>query len=158
MAKKTKTAVDPSQVNDVLNISGQLIPEIDPVLDSLLEQGKVNRVMILSGTETPSNAQRKPYAVTKVRIDFESESYLRRCVQLLRWSDERLRARPDQLILWDWQRTYRDGMTIHFGVSWYDKEFFEHRKDAFTEPGHTTYYAAFGASAKDFQMEHEILG
>jgi hypothetical protein len=145
-------------ITDVLNISGDLVPEIDAVLDELLERGKGERVMILSGTEGPYAGKRAPYAVTKVRIDFDNERDLRTCVRLLRWSDDRLRARPELLLAWEWERTFREGMRIEFGVAWYDRTFFEKRKDAFAEPGHLQYYAHFGATPDRLKMTHEILG
>jgi hypothetical protein len=142
---------------DILRIEGNLIPPIDPVLDQLLERGKRERVKILSGTESPSAATRKPYARTSVSLAFKNEHDLRECVRLLRWSDERLKARPDQLLLWDWNVTFREGMEIQFGVNWYDKNFFELRKEAFQNPQHAAYYAAFGAKASDFKLNHQIL-
>lgn len=155
--KKTNDGKPESPGNDVLNIAGDLIPEIDDVLSELLDRGKTKRVMILAGTESPDNRTRKPYAVTKVEIKFDNEHDLRTCVRLLRWSDDRLRARPEQLLRWEWERSFREDMSIYFGVSWYDKEFFELRKDAFTEPQHANYYAYFGAKPKDFKIRHEIL-
>lgn len=145
-----------SAATDVLNIAGDLVPEIDSVLDELLERGKSSRTKILSGTE--GETRRDPYAVTRIEIAFDNEDELRRCVRLLRWSDDRLRARPDQLIRWEWESTFRDGMTISFGVSWYDAAFFEKRKDAFKEKQHTQYYAMFGATPERFKMEHQIFG
>ena len=143
-------------MTDVMNIAGDLVPEIDAVLDELLERGKRERVMILAGTEMEGNRRRKPYAVTKVEISFDNEEALRTCVRLLRWSDDRLRARPDQLILWEWASSFREKMTIYFGVAWYDREFYEKRKNAFMEPQHANYYAYFGAKPEDFKMKHEI--
>jgi hypothetical protein len=145
-------------MTDVMNIGGDLVPGIDAVLNGLLERGKRERVMILAGTEMEGSRRQKPYAITKVEIAFDNEDSLRTCVRLLRWSDDRLRARPDQLILWEWQSSFREGMTIHFGVAWYDREFFEKRKNAFMEPQHANYYAYFGAKPEDFKMEHEIFG
>lgn len=147
---KSKVAVD------VLNIAGELIPDLDPVLSELLDRGRHERVLILSGTE--GGHGRKPYAVTKIEIKFDQERDLRNCVRLLRWSDDRLRARPDQLVLWDWERSYREGDAIFFGVTWYDKSFFERRKDAFKEPGHAAYYSMFGATPDSFKMTHTIVG
>ncbi|HEX7859112.1 MAG TPA: hypothetical protein VF773_02165 [Verrucomicrobiae bacterium] len=144
--------------SDILNISGELIPEIGPELEKLLERGKTKRTKILDPAEHPDNARRKPYAVTKVSIKFDDERSLRKCVRLLRWSDERLRARPDQLVMWEWNITHREGMSIYFGVAWYDREFFEKRKNAFMEPSHTGYFSMFGAKAEDFKMEHVIKG
>ena len=43
---------------------------------------------------------------------FSNERNPRRCVRLLHWSDGRLRARPDQRILWEWKTTLREGMTF----------------------------------------------
>lgn len=143
---------------DVLNIAGDIVPEIDPVLDSLLERGKQGRVMILSGTERPDDKQRVPYAETRVVIEFDDEESLRTCVRLLRWSDDRLRARTDQVLLWNWDSTHREGMTIRFGVLWYDRDFFEQRKDAFKDESHQGYFSHFGANASDFKMETEIFG
>jgi len=147
-----------SPANDVMNIAGDLIPEIDEVLDQLLERGKKERVMILAGTESPGRKNRKPYARTKVEIAFDNEADLRRCVRLLRWSDDRLRARLEQLLLWEWESSFRDKMVIYFAVSWFDRAFFDARKNAFAEPQHASYYSQFGAKAKDFKIEHEILG
>src|SRR5262245_15527094 len=104
---------------DVLNIGGDLIPELDAVTSQLLDRGKHERVMILPGTE--GGTGRKPYATTKVEIRFDDEHQLRTCVRMLRWSDERLRMHPGQLIAWEWEKTFREDMTISFGVAWYDR-------------------------------------
>lgn len=143
--------------SDILRIGDDLLPDIHSDLASLLEKGRAERVQILNGTEGANPSPRTVYARTEVKITFTNERDLRQCVRLLRWSDERLRARPDQRILWDWQRTFRDGMTISFGVNWYNQDFFEARKDAFANPEHRGYYAMFGAQARDFVMNHVIL-
>jgi hypothetical protein len=142
-------------VSDVLNIAGDLVPELDAVMNELLDRGKQERVMILAGTE--GGVSRQPYAITEIEIEFDNERDLRNCVRMLRWSDERLRARPDQMILWDWRMTYREGMKISFGVAWYEQDFFERRKDAFREPRHAGYYSMFGATAESFKVQHRVL-
>ena len=143
--------------SDILRISDDLFPDIDPKLDKLLKLGWSNRVQLLAGTERASDTPRTPYARTEVKITFNNERDLRQCVRLLHWSDVRLRMREDQRLLWDWQPTFRQGMTIYFGVNWYNRDFFENRKDAFRNPEHESYYAMFGVSASDFQMQHDIL-
>lgn len=140
---------------DILNIGSNIIPELDAVTQELLERGKRERVMILAGTE--GGMGRKPYAITKVHITFDNERDLRNCVRMLRWSDERLRARPEQLIAWSWESSFREDMTIYFGVAWYDPEFYARRKDAFMEPAHASYYAMFGATPDRFNMTHTVL-
>jgi hypothetical protein len=144
--------------SDLLGITGQTVGQFDSELNELIARGKTQRVMLLAGTESPQRHGHRPYAQTRVEIDFTDESNLRECVRQLRWSDERLRARPEQLLLWSWNLTFRDGMTISFGVNWYDKAFFERRKEAFKEPGHTKFYKLFGATADDFRVTHEVLG
>jgi hypothetical protein len=155
MKKGSKQNTTTCAVSDVLNIAGDLVPELDAVMNELLDRGKHERVMILAGTE--GGVGRQPYAVTEIEIEFDNERDLRNCVRMLRWSDERLRARPDQMILWDWRMTYREGMKISFGVAWYDQDFFERRKDAFREPRHVAYYSMFGATPDRFKMQHKVL-
>jgi hypothetical protein len=140
---------------DVLNI---MEPGQSATIDDLLERGKTQRVQILIGTENPQRLGQIPYAHTRVRITFKSEEALRECVRLLRWSDERLRALPEQLMLWSWDRSFREGMAISFGVNWYDRNFFERRRDAFTEPKHAAYYRRFGAVPEDFDIKHFVQG
>jgi hypothetical protein len=130
------------------------VAELDAATLELLERGKSERVVILPGTE--GGKGRVHYAISKIAIHFEDEASLRTCVRLLRWSDERLRARPDQLVQWRWDMSHREGMTISFAVVWYDQAFFERRKDAFKEPAHAGYYAMFGATPDRFEMTHEI--
>ncbi|RBY93557.1 hypothetical protein DQ237_17370 [Blastococcus sp. TF02-8] len=130
--------------------------EFDEETLDALERGRKGRSQILDGTERPDE-DRTPYARTLVDIDFDDEEDLRACVRLLRWSDERLRARPEVAILWDWNATFRDHMRISFGVNWYDQAFYEARRDAFMEPAHTRYYAMFGATTNSLKMRHEVL-
>ncbi len=143
---------------DILQIGGNFIPEIDADLDRLLDKGRYGPVQILDGSESPENKGRRPHAITLVEIEFDNEDDLRKCVRLLRWSDERLKLRPDEHIRWDWSSSMRDKMKIKFGVNWYDKAFFEQRKDAFRNAEHRSYYANFGASPDRFKMEHRVLG
>jgi hypothetical protein len=144
--------------SDILRIGDDLLPDIDSGLDAILERGRSERVQILQGTEGADPAPRTVYARTQIQITFSNERDLRQCVRLLRWSDDRLRARPDQRILWDWTSSFREGMTIFFGVNWYNREFFEARKNTFNNPEHRGYYAKFGAKPEDFIMNHVIVG
>jgi hypothetical protein len=141
---------------DLLNVMGDLA-NLDESTMQLLERGRRERVQILEGTERPDE-DRVPYAQTYVDIDFDFEEDLLECVKLLRWSDERLRARPEQLILWSWEASFRDHMRVSFAVSWYDRDFYERRKDAFKEPAHRRFYAMFGATPERFQLRHEVIG
>jgi hypothetical protein len=140
---------------DALNI---MEPEQSSTIAELLERGRTQRTQILIGTENPARLGEIPEAHTRVRIAFDSEDALRECVRLLRVSDERLRAQPEQLVMWSWDRSFREGMTISFGVNWYDRDFFERRKNAFTEPKHAAHYRSFGATPEDFDVKHFVKG
>jgi hypothetical protein len=137
------------------------MPDLDAPLpeyiEELLEKGKTQRTRILPGAEGPE-ISKKPYALTHVEVDFTDETNLRRCIALLKWSDERLQRLPDLLAMWNWVETVRDGMTLRFGTRWYKQAFFEERKNAFLERDHLSYFAMFGAKAEDLKTWHEVLG
>lgn len=143
------------QFADVLNIQGEAIPEIDDELHALLEKGKISPQCILPGASDQMFGDRKPHARTSVSIEFDNEEDLRRCVRLLRWSDERLLA-IGSTVAWSWDLTERDGMVIRFAVNWYDKDFFEERKDAFRDRNHLSYFRMFGKSTSDMQIVTEV--
>lgn len=142
---------------DILNIQGENIPDIDEKLDALLKKGLVSEQKILDGASDKKFGKRKPHATTSVKIEFEKESDLRRCVRLLRWSDDRLLSMGSS-IAWAWAATVREGMTIKFSVNWYEKEFFEERKDAFRDSNHLSYFKMFGKGISDMDIYTEVLG
>ena len=143
--------------SDVLNIQGEDIPDIDEYLEALLEEGKCSEQQILPGASDKTFGDRIPYARTAVTVEFDNEEDLRRCVRLLRWSDERLLA-MGSTIAWSWDMTVRDGMTIRFAVNWYDREFFEKRREAFRDSNHLSYFRMFGKSTSDMRIYTEVCG
>jgi len=142
---------------DILNIQGEDIPEIDDALNQLLAKGMSGPQRILEGASKRLFGDTKPYAQTFVELTFDNEQDLRRCVRLLRWSDERLLA-MGSVIAWSWDATVREGMTIRFRVAWYDKEFFQERKDSFRDKNHLSYFRMFGKSTSDMQIYTEVYG
>lgn len=145
------------EFSDILNIQGEIIPEIGHELDLLLKKGLKSKQQILSGASNKVFGDKKPYAVTHVKVDFDNEADLRKCVRLLRWSDDRL-LKIGSTINWSWDRSFREGMTIEFAVNWYDKEFFEKRKDSFADKNHLSYFNMFGKAASDLHIITEVLG
>lgn len=143
--------------SDILNIQGENIPEIDKELDELLKKGLKSEQKILPGASNKLFGKKKPYAITHVSVEFDNESDLRRCVRLLRWSDERLLA-MGSTIAWAWEATAREGMTIRFAVNWYDKTFFESRKDSFRDKNHMSYFEMFGKNTSDMKIYTEVVG
>ncbi len=142
--------------NDIMNIQGEQIPEIDAALDKLLEEGKTKKTQVLEGVSDRRFAGRQPYAKTSVSMTFKDEENLRKCVRMLRWSDERLAAMGSS-IEWAWMQSYRLGMNIKFAVSWYDKEFYEQRKTAVTDANHLSYFRMFGMAPSDMDIQTQVL-
>lgn len=142
---------------DILNIQGENIPDIDPELEKLLEKGKNSPQRILDGASDKRFGDTVPYAVTSVEVDFENEEDLRRCVRLLRWSDERLLAIKSS-IAWAWAPTKREGMSISFAVNWYDKDFFNKKRAVVNNERHLSYFKLFGKSATDMKINTDIVG
>ncbi|MGH8895528.1 MAG: hypothetical protein ACRDZ4_00565 [Egibacteraceae bacterium] len=87
---------------------------------------------------------------------------VQRCVEALRSSDERLRARPEELMLWDWQSTFfqadpeneAGGGTVLLGVAWYDEEFYLDRRDAWFGVMHRRAYAKIGVPQENVTVTH----
>ncbi|WP_262508509.1 carbohydrate kinase family protein [Streptomyces spongiicola] len=80
----------------------------------------------------------------------------------LRASDERLRSRPDEQMLWDWECTYFEadpddengGGTVLLGVAWYDRAFFDDRRGAWFGAMHTRIYQEIGVPFEHVTVEH----
>ena len=140
MGKKDKKRKDDGDQLDVLAVIDTKRPERVLVLDPGEEKH-----------DTPLVAR------TTCEIEFEDESDLLACIEALRESDAALKARPDSLKFWEWERSYREGMKIVFGVRWYDRAFFEARKNAFKNDSHRSYYKRFHASPDQFKVTHELL-
>lgn len=143
---------------DVLNVLSDEVKPLPPHVLEKLIQGRTSRTQILDGSMLEQHTNLVPYAYTHVSMTFSNEDDIVRCARMLQWSDERMRARTDPKIMWNWKQSYRDGMTIEFSVGWYSEEFFEERKDAFMDASHASYYARFGLKPSDVKTRHEILG
>ncbi len=85
-----------------------------------------------------------------------------RCIESLRASDERLRSRPEEMMLWDWAMTWWEpepenpngGGTVLLGVAWYDEAFFQDRKDAWFGAMHQHVYKQIGIPLEDITVTH----
>lgn len=95
-------------------------------------------------------------ARTLVTIELDNMDDLKRCVVELEESDRRIRELGDGND-WDWQKVKTNERMIKFGVAWYDREFFEQRKEAWSDPTHARMYERFNASPDNFHVEHELV-
>lgn len=89
---------------------------------------------------------------------------LARCAEAIEESDRRLRARPDELMLWDWDTTWMQldnpanptegGGTILLGVAWYDRPFFDDRAGAWFGAMHQRIYKQIGVPMEEISVQH----
>ncbi|MFD7578941.1 hypothetical protein [Kitasatospora sp. NPDC059817] len=126
--------------------------------------GLVTRVRVLTGEDADAarRADKTPIAKSDCTYYCPDAATAERCIQSLRESDERLRNRPEELMLWDWQCTYFEaepgnpngGGTVLLGVAWYDRAFFDDRRDAWFGAMHQRIYKDLGIPLEDITVTH----
>ncbi len=123
----------------------------------------VVRKVVLYGDADPSLRINKPtVAHSECRIVCDDDEIIDRCVEQLRLSDEHLRNRPEELMLWDWSMTYVDrivgsnepGGVVVLGVNWYDMDFFDIKKDVYTNSAHLAKYLGIGLKPGAITVKH----
>jgi hypothetical protein len=134
-------------------LPARLIPDDAPV-----------RVRVLTGedADTARRADKTVIARSDCRYYCPDAATVARCIEVLRDSDERLRSRAEELMLWDWECTYFEadpdhqagGGTILLGVAWYDAEFYEDRREAWLGAMHKRAYAGIGVTLDDITVTH----
>jgi hypothetical protein len=122
------------------------------------------RVRVLNGEDTDAarRGDKKPAARSDCTYYCPDEATARRCITALEESDKRLRERPEELMLWDWQATYFEaekgnpngGGTVILGVAWYDQQFFDDRRDAWFGRMHQKIYQELGIPLGNITVEH----
>ena len=110
--------------------------------------------ILMTGEELrrPKSLQR--VAITRAEIQFSSEDNLLKFLEILKASDDRLSKVPDNEVMYDWQLVRVKDLTVRFGVTWYDKDFFAEKKDSYLSKLHTDLFKQFGIKAKDMLIEH----
>jgi hypothetical protein len=141
---------------DMLNVLPDPVKPLPEHVLRKLAEGKKTKTQFLDGSMLEQHDHLKPYSLTHVTMTFVNEEDIVRCARMLQWSDERMRARTDPIILWKWKEAYRDNMTVEFAVAWYTEAFFNERKDAFLDTQHASYYSTFGLKPADIKIRHEI--
>lgn len=124
----------------------------------------VTRVRVLIGEDddTARRGDKKLVAWSDCRYYCPDKATVQRCVESIRESDERLRARPEEMMLWDWQSTYfqadtdgeAGGGTIILGVAWYDDEFYAERRVAWFGRMHRHVYQQIGIPLENIDVTH----
>lgn len=134
------------------------------IVQEFIDKAAVTRVRVLDGEDTDAGRRgdKKPIARSECTYYCPDEGTARRVIEALKESDERLRNRPEELMLWDWQATYFEaekgneagGGTVLLGVAWYDQEFFDDRRDAWFGAMHQRIYKNLGVPMDDITVDH----
>ncbi len=124
----------------------------------------VTRIRVLTGEDDDGTRRgtKTVIARSESRYYCPDAATVARCIEALRESDERLRSRPEELMLWDWQTTYLEpelgspagGGTVLLGVAWYDLEFYRDRREAWLGAMHKRAYATIGVALEDITVTH----
>lgn len=105
-------------------------------------------------------AGRRPVAESKVTLKLCDKQSMQICLEKLEESDRRLAAGPKTGGNgYDWQfvlaEECSDGTSrVHFGVTWFDRDFFDKKKDVFTNDQHAGIFSQFGVSLEDVEVDH----
>lgn len=134
------------------------------IVKEFLDKDAVTRVRVLDGEDTDAVRRGDKKAVARSECTYycPDEATARRCITALEDSDKRLRERPGELMLWDWQATYFEaeksnplgGGTVILGVAWYDQEFFDDHRDAWFGAMHKRIYKDLGIPLEDITVDH----
>jgi hypothetical protein len=134
------------------------------ILRDVVPDQAVTRVRVLIGEDEDINRRgsKQLIAWSDCRYYCPDAATARRCIDALRESDERLRARPEELMLWDWQSTFfqadpanpAGGGTVLLGVAWYDGEFYTERRDAWFGAMHKRAYTRIGVALDNITVTH----
>lgn len=134
------------------------------LLREVVPDDAVTRVRVLVGEDEDitRRGDKKLVAWSDCRYYCPDAATARRCIEALRESDERLRARPEELMLWDWQSTFfqadhaspAGGGTVLLGVAWYDQDFYAERRDAWLGIMHRRAYARIGVPLDNITVIH----
>lgn len=98
-------------------------------------------------------------ALTHCEVVFSNKDELDRCIMAVKESDERLGGRPVAEVYYNWEpATVIRGLTMFFGVRWYDHDYFEKNRDVYKNKMHGHLFSKFGVNAESFKVSHFIAG
>jgi len=134
---------------------------------SLIPENAVTRVRVLQGEDADDERRgdKKAIAMSECSYYCPDEQTAITCIEALRDSDERLRSRPEETMLWDWKSTFWEadpdnengGGTVRLGVAWYDEEFYADRKVAWFGAMHQRIYKQIGIPMECIEVTHYRL-
>lgn len=114
-------------------------------------------VLIVSGNDYGKRNSISPIVISKCKFELKSPEFIGACEKAFIQFERILRDRPDEEIKYEWANVYRNNLMVTFDVFWYDKRFFENRKEAYRVGPHAFAFQRFGAVVDDFQIVHYIV-
>lgn len=142
-------------------------PTLTPTLHPFIPANPVTLVRVLEGEGpgTPRRGTKVLFARSECSYRCRDADIATAVVEALRQSDEKLRARPEELMLWDWQSTWFEADPastvgagwVRLGVAWYDPEFYVDRRDAYLSVMHKRIYVMLGITEEDVEVTHYLV-
>jgi len=121
------------------------------------------RVLLGEDDDTSRRGNKNIIARSECRFYCSNNDILSRCIDAIRDSDEHLRNRPEERMLWDWQSTWveyeqgvKEGGYVVLGVAWYNNIFFETKKSAYLNTEHLEKYFQIGLDSNNINVEHWV--
>ncbi|MVU77155.1 hypothetical protein GPX89_07820 [Nocardia sp. ET3-3] len=140
---------------------------ISPALAAVIPDDPETMVRVLEGEGpgTPRRGNKSLFAKSECTYYCRTAKIAAAVIDALRDSDERLRSRPEELMLWDWQHTWfrpeRGSETgagwVVLGVVWYDPEFYTERRGAYLSRMHTLIYDRLDLTVDDVEVTHYLV-
>jgi hypothetical protein len=141
-----------------------------PTLDREVVQappGAAVRFMVLVGEDADAGRRgdKQAIAMSDCRFHCPDGATANKVIEALRDSDEKLRSRPEELMLWDWRSTWFEARlndpngagTVILGVAWYDLEFYTERRGAAFSVMHKRIYEKLGLPLENIEVTHYRL-
>lgn len=125
----------------------------------------ITHTLMLEGEDGDAGrrGRKKVIAKSECRFDCPNDDILATCIEQIRLSDEHLKSRPEEMALWDWQRTFiesnslkprKSGGVVILGVAWYDEQFFDEKRNAYANPSHLEKYLNIGLHEEAITVTH----
>ncbi|GAB20080.1 hypothetical protein GOEFS_105_00910 [Gordonia effusa NBRC 100432] len=118
-------------------------------------------VVSWGGSTEERRKGRTPVAESKVTIVVPDAATMEKCLTALEESDRRLATMGPGTGGYDWQIVFREDMAdgsgkVHFGVVWYDTDFYRAKREIFSASDHTSMFGRLGFTADDVSVEHWV--
>jgi len=122
-------------------------PDVEEYNSKLIERGGS------FGARTRTN----PVAISRCSVEVADHEAAERCVTALIQFERYLRKRPDDATFYEWANIRRRGNRFDFDIYWYDRRFFEERKEAYKVGAHALAFQRFGTTPSDFSVQHQSV-